>query len=145
MALTPPSLAQPQLCVAATSMLLMLLDMASAFIKLLEGPTLEHKAPLSKIMGFPRIPTPTRLFPYDLRTKLLAWGICHHQKWLVPYRLSGFCMFGTSTSKQKHVIYILGWLICYMIEKETTNNDPWAVVKTPSFVFPCKVFHSPLY
>ena len=27
----------------------------------------------------------------------------------VPYRLSGFWMFGTSTSKQKHAIYIVGW------------------------------------
>ena len=28
---------------------------------------------------------------------------------LVPYRFSGFCMFGTSTSRQKHAIYIVGW------------------------------------
>ena len=33
--------------------------------------------------------------------RLLAWGECHHQMWGVPYRLSGFWMFGTSTSKQK--------------------------------------------
>lgn len=42
---TPPSLAQPQLCVAATSMLLMLLDMASAFIELLKANNLGAQGP----------------------------------------------------------------------------------------------------
>ena len=45
---------------------------------------------------------------YELRTKLLVWGKCHHQMWGVPYRLSGFWMFSTSTSKQKHQIYSVG-------------------------------------
>ena len=48
------------------------------------------------------------LLLYELRTKLFVWGKCHHQMWGVPYRLSGFWMFGTSTSKQKHAIYIVG-------------------------------------
>ena len=30
---------------------------------------------------------------------------------VVPYRFSGFCMFRTSTSKQKHAIYIVGWFV----------------------------------
>ena len=46
---------------------------------------------------------------YELRTKLLVWGICLHQMWGVPYRLSGFWMFRASTSKQKHAIYSVGW------------------------------------
>ena len=28
---------------------------------------------------------------------------------VVPYRFSGFCMFWTLPSKQKHAIYIVGW------------------------------------
>ena len=38
---------------------------------------------------------------YELlvRTKILVWGKCHQQKWVVPYRLSGFCMFEASISK----------------------------------------------
>ena len=35
---------------------------------------------------------------YELRTKLLVWGKCHHQMWGVPYRLSGFGMFMYFTS-----------------------------------------------
>ena len=38
---------------------------------------------------------------YELRTKLFVWGKCHHQM--------GFWMFRTSTSKQKHAIYSVGW------------------------------------
>ena len=56
---------------------------------------------------------------YELWTKLLVWGKCHHQMWGAPYRLSGFWMFRASTSKQKHAIYSVGWfdlLQCYMIE-----------------------------
>ena len=30
---------------------------------------------------------------YELRTKLLVWGICLHQTWGVPYRFSRFWMF----------------------------------------------------
>ena len=37
---------------------------------------------------------------YELRTKLLVWGKCHHQMWGVHHRLSGFWMFSTSTSRE---------------------------------------------
>ncbi len=30
------------------------------------------------------------VFIYEWRTKLLVWGVCHHQKWVVPYRLLRF-------------------------------------------------------
>ena len=54
--------------------------------------------------------------------EITCLGKCHHQMWGVPYRLSGFWMFGTSTSKQKHAIYIN--LHCGMIWFATWSSKP---------------------
>ena len=55
--------------------------------------------------GAPRFDLVLQATPHEWRTKLLVWEICHHQKWVVPYRSWRFLGVAVSTSKQNHTIY----------------------------------------
>ena len=76
------------------------------------SPSILWKIILTPCHTFWQVPPSCCLSLIWLETSLLfMWATdeitCLDQKWVVPpvgYQLSGFCMFGTSTWKQKHAI-----------------------------------------
>ena len=53
---------------------------------------------------------------YELRTKLLVWGICHQQIWWSPIGFQGFVCSGHQHQSRSMQFTLWGDLICYMIE-----------------------------
>ena len=57
------------------------------------------------------------IYIYELRTKLLVWGICHQQIWWSPIGFQGFARSGHHHQSRSMQFTLWDDSMCYMIEK----------------------------